>query len=43
MSQSRVENNLELGQLFPLTTKASLAGIGVALQPIEIWEPAWKF
>ena len=43
MSQSRVENNLELGQLFPLTTKASLAGIGVALQPIEIWKPAWKF
>lgn len=43
MSQSRVENNLELEQLFPLTTKASMAGIGVAFKPDEIREPAWKF
>jgi pimeloyl-ACP methyl ester carboxylesterase len=43
MSQSRVANNLELERLFPLPTKARLAGIGVIFKPDEVREPIWKF
>ena len=43
MSQSRVKNNLQLEQLFPLPTQATLAGIGVTFKPDEVAQPAWKF
>jgi hypothetical protein len=45
MSQSRVDNNLELAQLFPLPTQARLSGIGVVFKPddvaadVEVLEP----
>lgn len=43
MSQSRVDNNLELERLFPLPGAARLAGIGVVFEPDEVREPVWKF
>ena len=44
MSQSRVENNLELDGLFPLQHPgAKLAAIGGAFRPDESREPIWKF
>jgi pimeloyl-ACP methyl ester carboxylesterase len=43
MSQSRVDNNLELAQLFPLPTQARLSGIGVTFKPDEVNQPLWKF
>lgn len=43
MSQSRVDNNLELRRLFPLPTTARLSGVGVSFQPDETKQPLWKF
>lgn len=43
MAQSRVDNNLELRELFPLEHKATLAAVGVAFKPDEVKEPVWKF
>lgn len=43
MSQSRVGNNLELENLFPLPARAKLFAIGVTFEPDEVREPAWKF
>lgn len=44
MSQSRVDNNLELGSLFPLDhPTAKLAAIGVTFKPNEVNEPVWSF
>ena len=43
MSQSRVDNNLELRRLFPLPTSARLSGVGVSFQPDEVQQPLWKF
>lgn len=43
MSQSRVDNNLELDSLFPLQHLASLAAIGGTFRPDESRQPIWKF
>ena len=44
MAQSRVQNNLELEQLFPLPAGGPrLSGIGVSFVPDESREPVWKF
>ena len=43
MSQSRVDNNLELERLFPLPTQARLSGVGVVFKPDEVQQPMWKF
>lgn len=42
MAQSRVQNNLELAQLFPLPGSARLAGIGGTFKPDES-KAEWRF
>lgn len=43
MSQSRVENNLELTQLFPLPGSVLVSGLGVEFKPDVVGQPVWKF
>lgn len=43
MAQSRVENNLELAQLFPLPGAVRMAGVGGTFRPDESKQPLWKF
>jgi len=42
LAQGRVNNNLELAQLYPLPTGAELRAIGGSFQPAEVNEPLWK-
>lgn len=42
LAQGRVANNLELDQLWPLTTPAALHAIGGSFKPSEADEPLWK-
>ncbi|RZA30801.1 MAG: hypothetical protein EOP02_00275 [Proteobacteria bacterium] len=43
MSQSRVENSIELSRLFPLPGATSFAGIGAQFKPNAVSQPIWKF
>lgn len=43
LAQGRVGNNLELAQLWPLTTGAEVHAIGGSFQPDPTDEPLWKF
>jgi len=42
LAQGRVTNNLELAQLYPLSTGAELRAIGGSFMPSEVNEPLWK-
>jgi hypothetical protein len=43
LAQGRVGNNLELAQLWPLTTSADVRAIGGSFKPDPADEPLWKF
>jgi len=43
LAQGRVGNNLELAQLWPLTTTAEVRAIGGSFRPDAADEPLWKF
>lgn len=43
LAQGRVGNNLELAQLWPLTTRADVRAIGGSFRPDQADEPLWKF
>ncbi|HEY9108561.1 MAG TPA: hypothetical protein VIN58_17940, partial [Roseateles sp.] len=43
LAQGRVGNNLELAQLWPLTTSADVRAIGGSFRPDLADEPLWKF
>jgi pimeloyl-ACP methyl ester carboxylesterase len=43
LSQSAVDNNLELDKLFPLSSMAELSAVGAEFEPDVVREPAWKF
>ncbi|MBL8276302.1 MAG: hypothetical protein JNL93_06370 [Pelomonas sp.] len=42
LAQGRVANNLELAQLWPLSTRAEVRAIGGSFLPTEVNEPLWK-
>ncbi|HEY8881568.1 MAG TPA: hypothetical protein VIN03_28640, partial [Roseateles sp.] len=42
LAMGRVNNNLELAQLFPLPPRTELRAIGGSFQPAEVNEPLWK-
>lgn len=42
LAQGRVDNNLELDQLWPLQSRAELHAIGGSFMPSEVNEPLWK-
>ncbi len=43
LAQGRVQNNLELAQLWPLPAGADVRAIGGSFMPAESNEPLWKF
>ena len=43
LAQGRVENNLELAQLWPLPVGTDVRAIGGSFMPAESNEPLWKF
>ncbi|HEV6968457.1 esterase/lipase family protein [Roseateles sp.] len=43
LAQGRVLNNLELAQLWPLSTATEVRAIGGSFVPAEVNEPLWKF
>ena len=42
LAMGRVDNNLELAQLYPLPTGADVRAIGGSFMPTEVNEPLWK-
>ena len=42
LAMGRVDNNLELAQLYPLPTGAEVRAIGGSFMPSEVNEPLWK-
>ncbi|MFG6485575.1 esterase/lipase family protein [Roseateles sp. BYS78W] len=43
LAQGRVNNNLELAQLYPLPVGVEVRAIGGSFMPSEVNEPLWKF
>jgi pimeloyl-ACP methyl ester carboxylesterase len=43
LAQGRVLNNLELAQLWPLSTATEVRALGGSFVPAEVNEPLWKF
>jgi hypothetical protein len=43
LAMGRVDNNLELAQLYPLRSAAEVRAIGGSFMPREVDEPLWKF